>query len=196
MALARLAILIGPKGRGSNLRALAEACASGELDAKVTLVVSPVPDSPAAQWTRTSGLPLAVLPSDDGDYAARLLRLLKGAGATWVCLAGYTRLLPSEALGAYPNRVLNIHPALLPKFGGKGMYGGRVHRAVLESGDRESGCTVHFVNERYDEGEILLQQRCPVEPGDTPEALAARVLKLELRAYKEALRRAIAEHGP
>lgn len=97
------------------------------------------------------------------------------------------RLLPSEVLERYPNRVLNIHPALLPKFGGKGMYGMHVHKAVVEAEESESGCTVHYVNERYDEGAIILQLRCEVRPTDTPEDVAARVLKLEHKAFAEAL---------
>jgi phosphoribosylglycinamide formyltransferase-1 len=97
------------------------------------------------------------------------------------------RLLPEEVLAAFPNRVLNIHPALLPKFGGKGMYGMHVHEAVVAARETESGCTVHFVNEHYDEGAILHQRRCPVLPDDTPETLAARVLEQEHLAYPEAI---------
>ena len=98
------------------------------------------------------------------------------------------RLLPAEVLKSFPNRVLNIHPALLPKFGGKGMYGVRVHEAVLSSGDNESGCTIHFVTEHYDEGEPLLQLKCPILPNDTIETLSNRVLDLENRAYPQALK--------
>ena len=101
------------------------------------------------------------------------------------------RLLPQNILDAYPHRVLNIHPALLPKFGGQGMYGAHLHRAVLDSGDTESGCTVHLVNERYDEGPIIHQLRCPVLPDDTPETLAARVLELEHEAYVVAINHVI-----
>lgn len=109
-------------------------------------------------------------------------------GADFICLAGFMKLLPSEVLRAFPNRVLNIHPALLPKFGGKGMYGHHVHEAVLAAGEKESGCTVHLVTDQYDEGEILVQLCCPVRATDTPESLAARVLELEHRAYPEAVR--------
>lgn len=119
------------------------------------------------------------------DYGARLLAEL--GSCDWICLAGYLRLLPSEVLARFPNRVLNIHPALLPKFGGKGMYGQRVHEAVIAAGETESGCTVHYVNEQYDEGAIILQRRCPVEAVDTAETLAARVLEQEHLAYVEAL---------
>ena len=97
-------------------------------------------------------------------------------------------LLPQEVVRRYEGRILNIHPALLPKYGGKGMYGIHVHEAVIAAGEKESGCSIHFVNERYDEGAVLLQKKCPVLPDDTPESLAERVLDLEHTAYPEALK--------
>ncbi|HXH62363.1 MAG TPA: formyltransferase family protein, partial [Fimbriimonadaceae bacterium] len=105
-----------------------------------------------------------------------------------VCLAGFMVLLPVNIVHKYAGRILNIHPALLPKFGGKGMYGIRVHQAVIAAGEKESGCSVHVVTEKYDEGPILLQKRCPVLTDDTPETLADRVLDLEHTAYPEALK--------
>lgn len=183
----RIAILVGSQGRGSNMRALAEACARREAPASVALVVAPRESTGAVASARELGLEVAVLPYKDPQYKERLLGLLREARVDWVCLAGSMRLLPSEVVSAFPDRVLNIHPALLPKFGGKGMYGLHVHEAVLASGESESGCTVHRVNERYDEGEVVLQLRCPVKPGDTPETLASRVLELEHLAYPRAL---------
>jgi formyltetrahydrofolate-dependent phosphoribosylglycinamide formyltransferase len=177
------------------MRALAEACARGEIPAEVALVVSPVEATPAVEWARASGLEVAVLDPGHESYGGTLLAALRSAGATHLCLAGYLRLLPTAVLSSFPRKVLNIHPALLPKFGGKGMYGKRVHEAVLASGDQESGCTVHFVNEVYDEGEIVLQIRCPVMPGDTAESLAERVLELEHAAYVEAIRKVIEANG-
>jgi phosphoribosylglycinamide formyltransferase-1 len=100
-------------------------------------------------------------------------------------------MVPAPVLAAFPDRIFNVHPALLPKFGGKGMYGMHVHEAVVAAGETESGCTVHLVNEHYDEGRILLQLRCPALPDDTPETLAARVLTLEHQAYVQALRDAL-----
>lgn len=196
MRKARLAILIGPKGRGSNMRALAEACEKGAIPADVAIIVSPKDDTPAVDWARANCLTVEILPSQSEDHEGKLMRALRDRGATYVCLAGYLRLLPEAVLKAYPNRVLNIHPALLPRFGGKGMYGDAVHRAVLAAGESQSGCTVHYVNGRYDEGEIVLQLRCPLLPGDTIDTLAARVLELEHQAYKQALAKVIAEHGP
>lgn len=192
----KIGILVGSHGRGSNMRALARACAEGSIGADVGLVVSPSEASPALAAARELGLPVAVVDASGPDAGPRLTEAFRGAGCTLVCLAGYMRLLPKEVLDAFPNRVLNIHPALLPKFGGKGMYGMRVHEAVLRAGETESGCTVHLVNERYDEGPIVHQLRCPVLPGDTPETLAARVLELEHRAYPEAVRKVLDGRTP
>jgi phosphoribosylglycinamide formyltransferase 1 len=188
---ARLAILIGTHGRGSNMSAIADACARGGTPAEVAVVVAPNDTAPAVAVALEKGLHVAVIPYKADDYAPALMAELQTQGCEWVCLAGYMRLLPAEVLDAFPNRVLNIHPALLPKFGGKGMYGMHVHEAVLASGDQESGCSVHYVNERYDEGQVILQLRCPVEPGDTPETLAGRVLALEHKAYALALAKVI-----
>lgn len=188
MRVAQLGILVGPRGRGSNLAAIAAACRERRLEAEVAVVIGGDRSAPALGAARSLGLRTdEVAPGD--RYGERLLTAL--AGTDVVCLAGFLRLLPEEVLEAFPGRVLNIHPALLPKFGGQGMYGLRVHQAVLEAGEKESGCTVHVVTPRYDEGEILLQMRCPVLPGDTPETLAARVLELEHRAYPEAIQKVI-----
>lgn len=108
---------------------------------------------------------------------------LASAGINLLLLAGFMRLLPPELVRAWPGRILNIHPSLLPKYGGKGMYGHRVHQAVLAAGEKESGITIHLVNERYDEGKVLFQAKCPVLPGDDAEALAARIHGLEHAHY-------------
>lgn len=164
------------------------ACHSGDVPARASLVVSPRDGTPAVERARALGASVLVLSSKEEEYGPRLLAALQRAEVTLICLAGYMTLLPAEVVAAYPRRILNIHPALLPKYGGKGMYGHHVHEAVLAAGERESGCTVHFVNERYDEGDIVLQKRCRVEPGDTVETLSARVLDLEHTAYPEAIR--------
>ena len=112
-----------------------------------------------------------------------VLRELKGQRIDLVVLAGFMRLIPVEMVRAFPRRIINIHPALLPKFGGKGMYGHRVHEAVIAAKEKESGITIHYVNERYDEGEHIAQFRCPVLPDDTPETLAERIHGLEHAHY-------------
>lgn len=174
--------------------ALAASCEEPSFPAEAAVVVSPKEDVPAVEGARAKGLPIAIVdPNSSENYGADLRQTLEENHVEWICLAGYLRLLPAEILHDYANRILNVHPALLPKFGGKGMYGMRVHEAVLAAGEKESGCTVHLVTEHYDEGPILLQKRCAVEPGDTPETLAMRVLKLEHQAYSEALKKAIEE---
>jgi len=168
--------------------AIVRACKEGRLNAEVRVVVSPRGDSPAVEEARDFGVRVAVVPPTEEGYGQALLQALEGCEI--LCLAGYLRLLPAEVLSAYPT-ILNIHPALLPKFGGKGMYGIRVHEAVLAAGETETGCSVHLVTENYDEGRVLLQRRCPVLPGDTPETLAARVLAEEHLAFVDALKEII-----
>jgi phosphoribosylglycinamide formyltransferase-1 len=172
------------------MAAIIRACQSGELPASVDVVIAPKEDIGAVETARSLGVPVAIVPPEVEDYAEALLAALKGCDV--VCLAGYLRLLPETVLRAFPGRILNVHPALLPKFGGKGMYGMKVHEAVLEAGEKESGATIHLVDGHYDEGDILLQRRCPVLPDDTPETLAARVLVEEHKAYVEAIRRILA----
>lgn len=166
------------------MAAIIRATQDGRLNAPIGVVVAPSAAAPALEAARVLRVPTQVVPFDE-EFGPRLLAAL--GGCTVLCLAGFMRLLPPEVLAAFPNRILNIHPALLPKFGGKGMYGRHVHEAVLAAGEKESGCTVHLVTENYDEGPPVLQLKCPVFSEDTPETLAARVLELEHRAYVEAL---------
>jgi phosphoribosylglycinamide formyltransferase 1 len=168
------------------MAALIRACDEGTVLAEVACVIAPREETPAA--ANAGNVRVEVVEPGAG-YGERLIEALEGA--TVVCLAGFTRLLPDEVIQAFPRRVLNIHPSLLPRHGGPGMYGLRVHEAVLAAGDAESGCSVHYVTDRYDEGEVILQGRCPVLPDDTPEALAARVLALEHRIYPEAVRKVL-----
>jgi phosphoribosylglycinamide formyltransferase 1 len=170
-------IAVALSGRGSNLEALLRALGPGS-PAEVVLVLS---DRPAAGLSLAGarGIPGEVLPQpEDG---AAWLGLLRRHAVGLVVLAGYLRLVPRPVITAYRNRIINIHPALLPEFGGKGMYGRRVHQAVLASGARESGATVHLVDEHYDHGAVLAQLRVPVLANDTPERLAERVLEVEHR---------------
>lgn len=171
-------------GRGSNLEALLRALGPG-APAEVTLVLSDRSGAAGLPLARSRGVPAEVL-SDPSD-AATWLRLLEAQQIDLLVLAGYLRLVPAPVIAAYRGRIINIHPALLPSFGGKGMYGQRVHRAVLASGARESGATVHLVDEVYDQGPVLAQARVPVLPGDTPERLAARVLEVEHRLLPAAV---------
>ncbi len=169
------------------MAALIEACHARKVPAEIVLVVSPKADSPAAIRAEELGVAVSVLSAKSETYSDDLAQVLAQSEVEWICLAGYMTKLPGNVLASYPARVLNIHPALLPKFGGKGMYGHHVHEAVIHAGETESGCTVHIVTEEYDEGPIVLQLRCPVLPEDSPETLAERVLKLEHEAYPRAL---------
>jgi phosphoribosylglycinamide formyltransferase 1 len=170
----RLAVCVS--GRGSNLVALLRALAGSAL-ARVVLVLSNRADAPALERAGEWGVKAVSLanPRDGGEW----LRHLHGEQVELVVLAGYLKLVPAEVIAAYRNRIVNVHPALLPEFGGPGMYGHHVHEAVLRSGVGYSGATVHLVDEQYDRGAILAQARVPVLPGDTPDSLAARVLKAE-----------------
>jgi len=186
----RIAVLLsGRGGRGSNMQAIAQACADGRIDGQVVLVVGNFPDSPALARAREMGLRAESLSSrqDEAAYADALLALLRDAHTDMICLAGYMRKLPASVVSAYAGKILNIHAALLPAFGGQGMYGHHAHQAALDYGVKVSGCTVHFVDGDYDTGPIVLQTPVPVEEGDTAETLAARVLAAEHQTYPRAV---------
>jgi len=163
-------------GGGTNLQALLDALHDSPV-ARVTRVISSRPDADALARARRAGVPTTVLrdPSDATEVQSAL------ADAQLVVLAGYLKLVHASVVARFRGRMINIHPALLPDFGGPGMYGQREHEAVLASGAKESGATVHFVDEAFDRGEIIGQEKVRVEPGDTPDALAARVLEAEHR---------------
>lgn len=172
----RVAVCIS--GRGSNLRALLDALGH-DAPARVVLVLSNRPDAGGVELAQERGVPVAVF--QDFRNPAEWLALLESAGVDLVVLAGYLKLVPPEVVKRYAGRIINIHPALLPAHGGPGMYGRRVHEAVLSSGANETGASVHLVDEEYDRGALLAQARVPVESGDTPDTLAARVLAAEHR---------------
>lgn len=176
----RLAVMLS--GTGRTLENLLDRIDAGSLRAQVTLVIASRPCR-GAQIARSRGVDTKIIPGDIPPE--ELSRLASGADAGWIALAGYLRLvrIPDD----YAGRIVNIHPALLPSFGGRNMYGEHVHRAVLEAGCKVSGCTVHICDRRYDAGPIVLQRACLVLDDDTSDSLAARVFELELDAYPEAL---------
>jgi len=177
----RLAVLAS--GRGSNLQAIIDHFdnLARERVAKVVLVASNRSDSPALIRAATASIDIAGF--DAGDDGSQLLELLRRFRVDLVVLAGYLKRVPPLVIREYAGRIVNIHPALLPAFGGEGMYGARVHEAVIASGARESGVTVHLVDNEYDRGPIVAQWRVPVDVSDTPESLAARVLAVEHIVY-------------
>jgi phosphoribosylglycinamide formyltransferase 1 len=170
----RVAVLVS--GGGTNLQALLDALQDSPA-ARIARVISSRPNAGALERARRAGVPAVVLAQPDDP--AELLAALRDIQL--VVLAGYLRLVPAPVVAQFRGRMINIHPALLPEFGGPGMYGHRVHEAVLASGATESGATVHFVDEEFDRGAIIAQERVPVLPGDTPDTLAARVLEAEHR---------------
>lgn len=180
-----LSAAVFASGGGSNLQSLLDHESSDPLW-RVRLVVSDREEAGALERARAAGVATRVVPTrgrPTDEVAAEILFALDERDVGLVFLAGYLKLIPAKVVAAHRRRILNIHPALLPGFGGKGMYGMNVHRAVLEAGARVSGPTVHLVDEEYDRGTILAQWPVPVLPGDTPEALAARVLEVEHLLY-------------
>ncbi len=168
-------ILVFASGSGSNFQALADA------GVPVAALFASAPHIGAVAKAESRGIPVVIAPTDPAGLESRIAQ----AQPDWILLAGWLRLIPANVVARWAGRILNIHPSLLPRHGGPGLYGRRVHEAVLAAGDTESGCTVHRVTEAYDEGPILAQARVPVLPGDTPESLAARVLAAEHRLYPE-----------
>jgi len=179
-------------GGGSNVQAILDAIADDSLRAEVVLVVTDRPGIGVLDRAEKQGIPSVVLrPADFGgskEFGQALLEALDAHSVDFVVLAGYLKHVPPAVVRAFRHRMLNIHPSLLPAFGGPGFYGRRVHEAALDYGVRWSGATVHLVDEEYDTGPIVLQDIVPVRPDDTPETLAARVLAVEHRLYPEALR--------
>jgi formyltetrahydrofolate-dependent phosphoribosylglycinamide formyltransferase len=181
----RVAVLAS--GSGSNLEAILDYldALGADRPADVVLVASDRPQARALERARRRGIPTEWIERPaEGDA---LVALLDAHRVDLVALAGYLKLVPAAVTRRWHRAIVNVHPALLPRFGGAGMYGRRVHEAVLAAGERESGATVHFVDENYDRGEIIAQERVPVEPGDTEDSLAARVLAAEHRLYPRTL---------
>jgi formyltetrahydrofolate-dependent phosphoribosylglycinamide formyltransferase len=186
-------VAVALSGRGSNLEALLRALGP-DAPARVVLVLSNRADAPALERAIAHRIPSVVL--RDPSNAAEWLAPLERHAVDLVVLAGYLKLVPPDVIARFRGRIINIHPALLPAFGGRGMYGRRVHEAVLASGARESGATVHLVDEVYDRGPILGQARVPVLPDDDPDRLAARVLEVEHRLLPAAVLAAAAAGRP
>jgi len=183
----RLAVLLS--GSGTTLQNLIDRIADGRLAAQIALVVSSNPAAFGLQRAELAGIPTAIVErktcADDRHFSERIFTLCRNADAQLVCMAGFLKflLIPDD----FRWRVMNIHPSLIPAFCGKGFYGHRVHEAVLAAGVKGSGCTVHFADNQYDHGPIILQRQAPVFANDTPETLAQRVFEQECEAYPEAI---------
>ncbi|MBP7937270.1 MAG: phosphoribosylglycinamide formyltransferase [Phycisphaerae bacterium] len=184
----RIAVLIS--GGGRSLQNLIDRIRHGELDVEIAVVISSLSKVKGVERARAAGLPLAIIRTQDypdlDEFSRRIAETLDAHRVGLVCQAGWTCFwqIPDRWLG----KVMNIHPALLPKHGGKGFYGHHVHESVLAAGESESGCTVHLANNEYDAGPIIMQRKVPVLPGDTPDTLAERVFAQECIAYPAAIR--------
>jgi phosphoribosylglycinamide formyltransferase-1 len=181
-----VAILLS--GRGSNFLSLHGAMERGEIPARIVLVISNVADAAGLEKARSLRLPVMSIPhrlaSSRVEHEARVLDAIRRSGAEWICLAGYMRILSASFVAQHPQRILNIHPSLLPSFPGL-----EAQRQAWEYGVRVTGCTVHLVDERMDHGPIVLQRSLQVHEDDSPESLSARILAEEHQAYPEALKR-------
>jgi phosphoribosylglycinamide formyltransferase-1 len=184
-------IAVFASGRGSNFAAILDAIRHGTLPAHVCCLISNRSDAGALERARAEGIPAIhcsrLQYATDDAFAEELLARLRTHSADFIALAGYLKRVPTPVVAAFRERIVNIHPALLPSFGGHGMYGHRVHEAVLAAGAKVSGATVHVVDEEYDRGPIVAQRCVSVLPDDTPDTLAARVLTVEHSLYPETL---------
>ena len=188
-----LNVAVFGSGRGSNFAAIVRAIQEGRIgEVRIAVVISNNADAGILEIARKHGIPALHLNQrqfgDEHLFSAALINMLRHHGTDLIVLAGYMKRVPTPVIGQYRNRIINIHPALLPKFGGAGMYGMHVHKAVIAAGEKTSGATVHIVDEEYDHGSVLLQKSVDVEPGETPGTLAAKVLVVEHEILPEALR--------
>jgi len=185
-------VAIFASGSGSNAQRIIEYF-KGHKDIRVEIILSNNPDSFVHERARNLNVESLVFTRSEFYETEKVLGILQEKEVCFLVLAGFLWLIPEYLLDVYKGKIINIHPALLPKFGGKGMYGMHVHDAVIQSGDQESGITVHNVNKNYDEGQIIFQAKCPVEPGDTAESLAGKIHQLEYKYFPVVIESVILE---
>jgi len=175
-------IAIFASGSGSNAENISRFFHS-HPDAEISLFLTNKPDALVNERAKKLGIPCHIFNREDFYQSESVLDELKKYNIDLIVLAGFLWLIPSNLLSNFPGRIINIHPALLPKYGGKGMYGARVHQAVIENQEKESGITIHYVNEEYDAGDIIFQAKCPVNKNDTADSLAGKVHELEYKHF-------------
>lgn len=178
-------IAIFASGEGTNAERIIRYF-TGHPTVKVVVVITNKAEAGVIRRAENLQIPVEFLPASVFKEG-KATDLLQQYEADFIVLAGFLLRIPDDMLQAYPNRIINIHPSLLPKFGGKGMYGSRVHEAVLAANEKESGITIHYINEHYDKGGIILQSKCPVFSDDTPDSLATRVHQLEYEHYPKVI---------
>ena len=192
-------IVVFASGSGTNFQALIDAVESGEIDARIRGLLASKPGIGALDRARKHDIDTTVLAPADfestEDYEGRMLEILGEWDPDLIVLAGYMLKVPPPVIDRYPRKIINIHPALLPKYGGKGFFGINVHKAVIEGGETESGCTVHYVTEEYDAGPIIAQTKVPVRESDDPETLAERVLEQEHELLPDVVARLLEDNG-
>lgn len=186
------ALAILASGSGSNAENIARYF-KNHLDIEVRVILSNKADAKVLDRADRLGIPAHVFNKKQFQNPDHMLPLLRQYEADYLILAGFLWLVPSYLVESYEHKIINIHPALLPAYGGKGMYGAHVHRAVVADGAAESGITIHFVNEKYDEGAVIAQFSCPVEPGDTADDLSARIHELEYAHFPSTIEKVIHE---
>lgn len=188
-------IVVFASGSGTNFQSIIDAVERGELSANIAGLITDKPNIGAIERAEKSNIPTRTIsPGNypgEHEFAEALTTQLKTWGADLIALAGYLKKIPTPVIHLYKNRILNIHPSLLPKFGGKGFYGMNVHRAVVDSNQKESGCSVHIVTEEFDEGPVIAQTKVPIHEHESAEELAHRILKEEHRLYPAAIQKHI-----
>ncbi len=185
-------IAIFASGTGSNARKITEHFKHNQ-NINVSLIVSNKTNAPVLDMARAEGIPVLVINKQDFYQTENILKFFNQYSIDFVVLAGFLWLVPTYLVQAFEGRMVNIHPALLPKYGGKGMYGMRVHEAVKKAGETETGITIHFVNEHYDEGDAIFQAKCPIRPEDTPEDIAQNIHQLEHKHFPEVIERLLSD---
>ena len=193
MSKKKVAILIS--GRGSNMEALIKACQDATFPASVELVISNKKEAYGLEIAQSYGIQTESLNrknfQTDHEFDSKISTILKENNIEIICTAGYMKILTKDFVESWHNQIINIHPSLLPKFGGKGMYGYHVHKAVIKAHETESGITIHFVNEKYDDGAIIFQNKVTIKKSETAESLEKKIKNLELRYYPEIIDRVV-----
>jgi phosphoribosylglycinamide formyltransferase-1 len=189
-----LNIAIFASGAGSNAEKIIQYF-KGSAAVQIRLIVCNKPGAGVLDIAANHAIATLLIEQSHFLAPDSYLAEIKSSHIDFIVLAGFLWKMPACIIDAYPQRIINIHPALLPNYGGKGMYGMRVHEAVIAAGDKESGISIHFVNEHYDEGNIIFQAKCTIEPGDTPEILAQKVHELEHRYFPEVIEQLVMDNG-
>lgn len=181
-------IAIFASGKGTNAEKIISACREN-----VTLIVCNNPNAGVIEVAKKYNVPFLIVDRNNFYRTEKLLSHLQQHRVGFIVLAGFLWMVPPYLTRRFKNKIINLHPALLPKFGGKGMYGMNVHKAVIDAGEKESGITIHYINENYDEGEIIFQAKCEIVPGDTPETLSVKIQKLEHQYFPGIVKKLISQ---